>query len=284
MTSRSWLITIWNEQWQPLDTWTSGEHSIRYMCGQLEQSPTTMNLHYQIYMELKSPSRMSRVKDLLNEGTAHCEMRRGTRDEARAYCQKTDTYISNRFEYGRWETGGQGARSDIVRFKDSIMEGKDDLTIMGEHPIEYMKYFKVLDRVREKILEKESKRFRKLEVNVIVGKAGSGKTREVYDKYGYDDVYTLNEQGGSVLWFDGYVGQPILLIDEFYGGIKYSLLLRILDGHPVHLQIKGGWTWANWEVVYITSNEPPNAWYTKGLTDALKRRITSVKKIGDLDF
>lgn len=276
---RSWILTIHQESWDASQVWKTGEHSIRYMCGQLERGEKTGALHWQVYVELKRPFRLKGLKDLIGCDSAHCEERAGTREAARNYCQKDETYISGRFEYGSWESGGQGARSDLIKFKDTIMTGADDYDIMMEHPECFIKYGRALDRIRAAVNERKSQRFRDIKVNVIVGATGVGKTRGIYDKHGYTDVYTLTEQGGDVLWFDAYRGQPILLIDEFYGWIKYSMLLKILDGHPFHGQVKGGWTWANWELIYITSNKTPDGWYEFGVTPALARRITNIEYI-----
>jgi len=82
--------------------------------------------------------------------------------------------------------------------------------------------------------------------------------------------------GDDTLWWDGYQGQKILLIDDFYGTIKYGKLLNILDIYPLRLPTKGGHTYANWEKIYITSNDKPDKWYQKGLTPALERRLNTI--------
>jgi len=66
----------------------------------------------------------------------------------------------------------------------------------------------------------------------------------------------------------------VLLIDDFYGWIAYGYLLRLLDGHPVQMETKGGHTHACWETVIITSNVLVIAWY-QNVDDirALERRI-----------
>jgi hypothetical protein len=80
-------------------------------------------------------------------------------------------------------------------------------------------------------------------------------------------------------WFDGYEGEGTLVLDEFRCQIKCSKMLRILDGHQLRLDTKGGHTHANWTNVVITTNFPPEEWYP-GLNprhrDALSRRINHV--------
>jgi len=80
--------------------------------------------------------------------------------------------------------------------------------------------------------------------------------------------------------FDGYEGQKEILIDDFYGNIKLNFLLKILDGHKLRINIKGGHRYALWNKVYITSNTQVDEWYqtimltNPKLKDALDRRIT----------
>lgn len=74
-------------------------------------------------------------------------------------------------------------------------------------------------------------------------------------------------------------------MDDFYGQIKLSRLLNILDGHPLQVPIKSSSTWANYTVVYITSNCPIEDWYPNIfdskplLKEALLRRIKSISYI-----
>lgn len=75
---------------------------------------------------------------------------------------------------------------------------------------------------------------------------------------------------------DGYYGQTAILFDDFYGGVKYTQLLKMLDGYPMQIGKKGGFVQKRWRTVLFTSNASPMEWYKRGLTPALKRRITSV--------
>jgi len=119
--------------------------------------------------------------------------------------------------------------------------------------------------------------FRVINTEVYWGEAGCGKTRKAVEEN--PDHYILTTDGEGKVWFDGYAGEKTLILDDFYGGIKYSYLLRLLDGYKCRLEVKGSFTYAMWDKIIITSNKPPNDWYHHGLTPALKRRLTKTTQM-----
>lgn len=120
-----------------------------------------------------------------------------------------------------------------------------------------------------------------IHVVCLVGPTGSGKSKFVWDHFPADDIYTLIEPNGPSVWFDGYVNQAVLLMDDFNGqrtipGIQ--VLLKLLDRYPMTLQVKGGTTQKHWTMVYITSNLDVGQWYPSANDvhiEALRRRISS---------
>ena len=117
-----------------------------------------------------------------------------------------------------------------------------------------------------------------MEVSIYYGATGTGKTRLAYESS--DSVYKWNVDTPE--WWDGYDGERTLLIDEFYGQLKPSRMLQLLDGYTCRLPVKGGFTYANWDKVYITSNAHPDCWYgelvPQAVKDALHRRYTEIRE------
>lgn len=108
---------------------------------------------------------------------------------------------------------------------------------------------------------------------MVWGRPGTGKSRYVWDMWG-DDLYSLFSQ--KPLWFDGYRGEKVLLIEEFeYDGISREMLLKLLDIYPLQVPVKGGSVWAQWTKIYITGN----CNMTVGWCPALMRRVTSVEEV-----
>lgn len=278
MKQRHWIITKGAKSEDEKFCWKELPEGVRYVAGQLEKGAKTGYLHWQLYVELHSPQRRSWLKKVFKDKTIHCIARsEGTREQARDYGLKEETRIGEQIQMGEW-IGGQGARSDWKGIQLMCEDGAPMLEIAEEYTGQFVRYSRGIEKLHRMYRKIESKKFRSVEVHVIIGVAGAGKTKSVYDKHDYEKVYALPDVDKTI-WFDGYEGEDVLLIDDFYGGIKYSLLLKILDGHPLQCPVKGGFIYANWTKVYITSNDPIRTWYSKGFTEALRRRITSTTEI-----
>lgn len=222
--------------------------------------------HLQGYVEFGKPRKLGGLKKINNR--CHWEVRFGTRDQAREYCKKENDYE----EMGNWEAGGQGSRNDLKSLVTKIMTGESNVNdLIINEPEIASRNLKYLDRLQSIADKKLSAKWRDLENTVIIGEPGTGKTKHVIDKHGYEEIFTVNPEDSFP--FDGYDGQKIILIDDFYGnGIKREFLLKILDGHQLRVNVKGSHRYAMWEKVYITSNSEIWTWY--GESDlALKRRI-----------
>lgn len=274
--SRTFCLTSYDiknyEQWKTLNL---TETNIKYFVYQKELCPTTKKEHLQGYIEFKNQMRTYKsIKQILNDPALHIEQRRGTQDEARNYCMKAESQIAPPVELGQFTT--QGRRTDIQELYNALKSGKTPTEIMELYPKLYIKYYKAIDRVFNNINQSKEGKFRPVNVEVLYGEAGTGKTRQVYQKEGTENVYRLNQSNSQNLWFDGYTNQKVLLIDDYYGWIKYGTLLQLLDGYHIRLEKKGGFVYSNWTKIYITSNEHPKEWYTKGLTQALSRRINTI--------
>lgn len=218
--------------------------------------------HIQGAVVFKNPRSLGAVCKELG-GRAHVEVMKGSWSDQN-YCLK-DGKVCRDDDYTN-----QGQRNELIAFRNSIKRGADDIELMEDHLREYAKYPRLVNIARQAYSKQSTRDFRKVEVIVMWGPAGAGKTKVAYEEGAY--VFDDYEDG----WWDGYEGEETILIDEFYGGIKYSKLLKLLDGYQHRLKVKGGFTYAKWTKVYITNNKPPCEWYSSGLTPALARRITKV--------
>lgn len=265
MSYRNFVFTSYVDELK-IDT-----SNVVYYVYQRERCPTTGKLHYQGYVELLKRRALSSVKQILGDNKVHIERRHGSQKQAIDYCKKEDTRYSDPVEFGNPRK--QGKRTDLDTAVDLIREGARIIDVADECPNVMVRYSKGIKELKFHYDKRDTKEFRKLTNTVIYGTPGSGKTKYVYDVEA--DIFKLD--AANNVWFDGYDGEKVLLIDDFYGWIKYGMLLNILDGYPLRLEIKGSFTWARWTKVYITSNVHPGDWYgSRGFTDALKRRINNI--------
>lgn len=248
----------------------------RYLIYQREKCPETGRLHWQGYVELKKPGRVRGTVASLG-GECHLDARKGTRDEARDYCRKEESRVSDPVEHGEW-IEGQGARSDVHELVLGLKSGKRDRDLLEEFPGLFLRYARGLDRIRAIVDQERGERFRSVHVTVYWGTTGVGKTKRVFDEHGFSSCFKI--AADQLQWWDGYGGHDVILIDEFSRGCcGITRLLSILDGYPYRLPVKGGHTWAAYTKVYITSNQHWLEWFenlSEEHQEALERRLTDV--------
>jgi len=250
-----------------VDHKTELKSPIRYLIQQKEICPTTQRLHIQGYIEFDKMMTIRQTKQILGE--CHLEKRRGSQEDAVKYCSKPETRAPGETPFTWGKKAQQGERTDLAKAAKLIEEGVEVKDII-QRDGRMLRYINHLIKYKE-ITEKPRNRDDPVFVEVIVGEPGCGKTRSVYDKE--PDLFVLPEQQGSSMWFDGYQGQEAVLFDDFYGGIKYSTMLRLLDRYPLKVPIKGGYTQWKPKRIYITSNQTIDNWYKIKDMRALKRRV-----------
>lgn len=256
------------------------EKVVRYIIYQREICPETKRMHYQGYVEFHDNVRKGQVQKLIGNEIkkAHCEPRKGSRTQARNYCRKAETAMEHtQFEFGMWREEVNRKR----KLNDMLLAGMTIDDIIKVSPADFVRNHRGLEKLAARRAKAKAKVFRPQTVKVYLGATGTGKTKRATSGA---DWFIL--PCGDKLWFDGYDGEDTLIIDDFYGNIKYSTFLRMLDGHMLPVPIKGGFVYSMWHTVIITSNQHPRDWYTRGYTAALKRRVTEIvhfpANVGDL--
>lgn len=269
MSGRNWCFTEYQ-----VDTPLEWPEFVRYAVYQLERCPDTGRLHFQGYVEFSKVMRLSGCKKVLSKAHWKPKYKESTREQARDYCLKTDTRIDGPWVHGKWVKDGE--RTDLQVVTDKIKEGASLKDIFETAPETTLKYTKNIQTLRALYDEAQDSA---PEVHVRWGAPGSGKTRFVYENH--TDVWSKPDGD----WFDGYEGHEVVLFDDFYGGVKYNTMLKLLDRYPMRVPIKGSFVQWRPRIIYITSNVPPEEWYTN-IADkrALLRRITSITKLGDENY
>jgi len=278
MSQRHWVFTVFGEQAteRPDRFLVNPPHDerIRYAIWQQERCPESNRLHLQGYAEFRRPVRIRQAKELLRAPTAHVEPRRGSRDDARAYASKEETRIEGPWEIGEW-IKGSGSRSDLDSLHRSLSEGSSLLTISDEHFPEFLKYHRSIQQWQ---LLHQGRRNWPMEIIVIYGPTGTGKTSAAWQSAPEAYLLPPQQSASGTGWWDGYNGESDIIIDEFYGWLRYSFLLQLLDRYPLRVETKGGSVNFVGRRVFMTSNHPPSSWYDplKFSWAPLERRITKI--------
>lgn len=266
--SRSWCFTINNptdDDLKDIKSWQTRGAS--YVIFQIECVTTE---HIQGYAEFTESLTLGSVRQYSRR--AHWEPRRGTQSDAITYCTKAESRIVGPVELG--VRSQQGKRTDLESSYQILKSGGSMYEVMEAAPASFIRYHKGLDKVAQLLGSRKPRPVP--DIRVRYGPPGSGKTRYVYDNH--DSVYSPVVTKDKV-WFDGYCGQPVVLFDDYYGEIPYAYFLKLLDRYPLLVEIKGGTVNFVPEIIYITSNQPPESWYGFGPHEALMRRLTDIKKI-----
>ncbi len=201
----------------------------------------------------------------------HVAKRMGTAKQAADYCKKDDNYEE------RGTMSKQGRRTDIEELVTRVALGERLTTIILDCPTyNIMRMVEKLASYRQ-----PTKVYDKRTVHWFWGETGKGKTKMAYEMVEEGNFWLSNDHQ----WFDGYDGQEIALIDELRAkNWPYSLMLKLLDGYPLRLPVKGGFTIWEPKVIIITTPFPPEKTYAgtaenvDGGIQQLIRRITNIRE------
>jgi len=277
--SKYWCFTLNNPtfEYQELLDRFSVSDKIKYAIFQREQG-LEGTTHFQGYCEFNNRCRLTTVKSIIDP-RCHVEIRRGTGEQARSYCQKDESRVDGPWEFGVWDPVTKGQRTDLEAVKRAFDEGtvKNEKEFADTFFGVWAKYPRLLSAYKAtKIEERDQQPM----VRLFIGPPGTGKSRAV------------REEGGSIywktngIWWDGYTPGQNVCFDDFYGGYPWSELLRICDRYPMQVQVKGSYLPFNSPEIYFTSNRLPREWYQELLSKnaidirAFERRCSEIWVFG----
>lgn len=107
-----------------------------------------------------------------------------------------------------------------------------------------------------------------MEILVLQGPTGTGKSRWAHDNYP-NAYWKQNSQ-----WWDNYNNEPVVVIDEYYGWLRWDYLLRLTDRYPFMVETKHGQVQFNSKTIIFTTNSLPTSWYKNMYMPAFERRVS----------
>jgi hypothetical protein len=214
-----------------------------------ETCPTTKKLHYQGFIQLFKQSRFKKVIKLLG-GSVSVRVALGTIEQNKEYCKKEGNYK----ELGYFVRKGQRLQGIVENFE----AGNTIQDIFMNDEKKYLKFHAGIDKIYSSMEHSTYSGVKRTMRNFIIwGDSGLGKTTSIHNKHGLENCYVLGNPNGDNKCWNGYTGQKVLILDEFYSWIMLSEMLRLLDGLPYQCRMLGKSEYAKFTYIYLTLNEDP---------------------------
>ncbi len=218
---------------------------IAYLCVGIEVCPESKKTHNQGWIQFKSQQRLTAIKKMVSNIT-HFEPCKGSAASNDRYCKKD----------GKWKAFGtcttQGQRTDLDALQAKIKGGATRMQIIEEDFSLYCRYRGGIDVAIQEYCKANNRQFRHLKVLCYYGDTNTGKTRDAMADEANGLPFKI--AGNSLNWWDGYDGEKTIVIDDYNNDVTITRMLNILDGYTLRLPIKGGFTYASWTKVYLTTN------------------------------
>lgn len=282
------ILQVMHDKW--IAQFPQGRCALRYCIS-------AQGLHHvHAVLESDNPVRFGAVQRLY--AGMHIEPTKGNKSEATAYINKQGKYaekgekIIATLDEGELK-GYQGKRSDIDLCVDLINQGKSPREVLRDFPSLVTKE-SYIKRLYYNKRDDDTPMWYDVKTYWHIGETGSGKSvstmHGLSEKYGRDNVYCVSDYDAP---FDGYNGEPVLILDEYRGSFKYQTLLELTDCLKRQVHARYCNVLKLWNEVHITSVLTPYECYEKMVAESsrgadtiqqLLRRITAYvyhKKIGD---
>lgn len=262
-SARYWLLTVKDVGDGDDPIWTKElPEGIRYCKGQKEIGSSNGFVHWQVSVGFHQPVKLSGVKRIFGE-SAHCERTRSAAVDE--YVWKDETAVPGT----RFELGTKPVRRNSKLDWDRVWELARAGSLECIESSVRVQHYRTLRVIRADFAQPVA-----MERNCFVywGATSTGKSRLAWEQAGIQ-AYPKDPR---TKWWDGYLDQENVVIDEFRGAIDPAHLLRWLDRYPVLVEIKGSAIPLKAKNIWITSNLSPDEWYPTldGETlKALKRRM-----------
>lgn len=231
--------------------------------------------HLQGYIELHDRLRLACVKRLGGLQRAHLELRRGTAEQARAYCLKEESRTSTPLvvELGTISKPAQGKRTDLDRALDDIREGATIGQLWADHPKVMVRYRGAMQEAISRLGPQKKRKTFPLETftnvpefeegysHILCGPAGCGKSALVKAKYPTALWVTHMD---DLVQFDGDRHEAIIFDDMSFTHMPRGAQIHIVDqddDRSIHVR-------------YTVAHIPANT---------IKVFTTNVRQIFDLD-
>jgi len=218
-------------------------------------------LHTHIYACFKNGVRWGTIHK--HFPTAHIEVARGSIKQNLDYLkksgkweetEKSETTVEGSFEeLGERPPENKGKRGDLEELYHMIVEenlpNADILRINNDYILQIDK----LDKIRTIHLQDKFRGTRRLdlETTYVFGTTGAGKSRNILDTYGDENVYRITDY--SHPW-DNYQCESVVVFEEFRSSLPMQEMLNYLDIYPIQLKARYSNKYACFTRIFLCTN------------------------------
>lgn len=238
-----------------IEKYISNLEHIKYAIFQIEKGESETE-HIQAFISFTIGKRFNTIKTYFP--TAHIEEVRGSNVQARDYCSKEDTRVVGPIEIGNFAE--ERSRTDVKNFVELLRANVDSEELMNLYPNLYLREFNKITALKNELIFSEFKnKLRDVDITYIYGPPRTGKSRYIMEKYGLGNYYSVDNYGYTA--FDEYIGEDVVVFDEYDSQIDITYMNKLLDRYPVKLRARYGNKQACYTKVYIVSNLPLSEQY-----------------------
>jgi len=176
---------------------------------------------------------------------------------------------------------GQGKRSDLSESIRVLEKTKSVKRAALSHPETFVKYHNGLKALHRIMLAPRKRSDPVLSV-WLKGPTGIGKTTgicQLLESKGVpEDWYYIWSPKSTGMWFEGYEGQRIIILDELSAKAPIQTLLRLMQPLPMEIAIHNNTVPCCASVIFVTTNVSMETMFLgvpEEQVDALKRRVTA---------
>ena len=263
----------------------------RFVVYQLEKCPGTGRPHIQGYFEFNKALTFRQVKALFEGAHArvvHISKARTEGVHNIRYCTKERnddgtparwSPTTQPYQWGVPSNYGVGEKRDrqpkpFEEVCTLLHAGKNLIDIEGEEALAHLRPTICMHRLRflatqAAVSSLHSPVLQPIHFEVIYGPPGAGKSHIIVQRWGRSwkkTVYRItsaNCTGGTnpQLWWNGYNGQPVVVIDDFNDWLTPTQLLALTEPYECQLPVKGGFVPKMHKHLVVIGNRDPVHWW-----------------------
>ncbi len=223
--------------------------------------------HVQAFVQLKNRKRLTGLKKIFP--TAHCEIKKGTVQQAIDYCKKDGDWFEHgvkpkeQYSNGVEATKRKWSETRKLAAENRVEEIEDDM---------YIRYYGTLKRIAKDNMKKPDD-LEDVCGEWYYGEAGTGKTTKA--RIDNPGAYIKSRDQ----WWDGYQQEDVVILDDIDKfNVKLGGYLKDwMDKWTFKGEEKGGYKWLRPKKFIVTSQYAiEEIWEDKETRDALNRRCKKI--------